>query len=51
MCEPVYMVIYVTKAKGLKDKRLSPGGKMRNYLFQFVVFYIPKLSTLLVYIS
>lgn len=51
MYEPVYIVMHVTRAKGLKDKRLSPGGKMRNYLFQFVAFYIPKLSTLLLYIS
>lgn len=51
MCEPVYMVMYVRKAKGLKDKRLSPGGKMRNYLFQFVVFCISKLSILLIYMS
>lgn len=33
MCEPVYMVMYVSIAKGLKDKGLSPGGKIRNYLF------------------
>lgn len=51
MCEPVYMVMCGDKTKGLKDKRLSPGGKMRNYLFQFVVFYISKLSILLIYMS